>query len=141
MRDLSKGKAYLVDEMGDLRKQVSDLKQSATERRRVEDGLRREGEQLHALLDGSPVALCLLTPDDKPLQVNQTFARLLGYNSPGEAIRLGGDIGLFITDRAELARNPDVVAFRTKQGTALPLTVLWSEGPNTEHRALAVLPG
>jgi PAS domain-containing protein len=141
MRDLSKGKSDLVDSNSDLRKQVADLKQSAMERRRVEEGLRREGEQLHALLDGSPVALCLLGPDSKPVQVNQPFARLLGYTSPGEVIRLGGDIGLFLTDQAELSRCPEVVAFRTKQGSALPLSVIWSEGSAGQPRALAVLPG
>lgn len=141
MRDLRKGKSDLVDNNSDLRKQVADLKQSAMERRRIEDGLRREGEQLHALLDGSPVALCLLGSNGRPVQVNQPFARLLGYSSPGELLRLGGDLGIFMGDGPDLARNPPVIAFRTKEGRALPLSVLWSEGPSSEPRALAVLPG
>jgi PAS domain-containing protein len=139
MRDLSKGKAYLVDEMGDLRKQVADLKQSATERRRIEDGLRREGEQLHALLDASPVALCLLSPAGRPVQANQPFARLLGYTSPGELIRLGGDLGIFMGP-VDVAHRPSMVSFRTKQGTALPLSVIWSDGPATEPVGMAVVP-
>ncbi len=141
MRDLRKGKSDLVDNNSDLRKQVADLKQSAMERRRIEEGLRREGEELHALLDGSPVALCLLGPTGRPVQVNQPFARLLGYGSPGELVRIGGDLGIFMNDQHDLTHNPAVIAFRTKQGNALPLSVLWSDGPASEPRALAVLPG
>ena len=74
------------------------------------------------------------------MQANQPFARLLGYGSPGELVRLGGDLGLFMSDHFDLSRNPTRLAFRTKQGTALPLSVLWSEGPASEPRALAVLP-
>ncbi|HWA14852.1 MAG TPA: PAS domain-containing protein [Gemmatimonadales bacterium] len=141
MRDLRKGKLDLLDSNSDLRKQVADLKQSAMERRRIEDSLRREGEALHALLDGSPVALCLLGANGRPVQANQPFARLLGYGSPGELVRLGGDLGIFMSDPADVSRNPPVVAFRTKQGSALPLSVLWSDGPASGPRALAVLPG
>lgn len=130
-----------MDSNSDLRKQVADLKQSATERRRIEDGLRREGEQLHALLDTAPVALCLLAPGGRPVQANQPFARLLGYSSAGELLRLGGDLGIFMTAQVDLAQRPGVVSFKTKQGTALPLSVIWSDGPANEPLGLAIVPG
>lgn len=140
MRDLSKGKSDLVDSNSDLRKQVSDLKQAATERRRIEEGLRREGEQLHALLDASPVALCLLSRSGRPVQANQPFARLLGYSSAGELIRLGGDLGLFMGDPVDIAQRPSMISFKTKQGTALPLSVLWSDEPSSEVIGMAIVP-
>ncbi len=133
MRDLNKGKFHLVDEVGELRKQVADLKQSALERRRIEDGLRRESEQLRALLDSAPVPLCLLTSSRRPLLANQAFARLLGYSGPGELVRVTADLGLV------LAEEGGEVRFRAKDGSALTTAVLWSDPTDAGHLVLAVI--
>lgn len=138
MREMNKGKFDLVDDNTDLRKQVHDLKQSALERRRIEDGLRREVELLRSLLEASPVSLCLLNPRNEPLLVNPAFARLLGYSSPGELVRLGTDLGLFI-DAGITTDTQPVVVFRRKDNSQLSVRILRSTHSLSEPHVIAVV--
>jgi PAS domain S-box-containing protein len=103
MRDHHRPKQDLVNEVVGLRKQVADLREAMAARRRVEDALRHSEEQLRALIDGSPVGLCLFQPEGVPLAANRPFARLLGYDSPAELLNVGGVLGLFAS-RDEQAR-------------------------------------
>ena len=137
MRDQNKGKLDLVDDNTDLRKQVHDLKQSALERRRIEDGLRREVEVLRTLVESAPLALCLLGPTGQPLLANTAFARLLGYSSPGELVRLATDLGLFV-DRGNAAESP-VTTFRRKDNTHLTVSIIRSPFALSEPQVLAVI--
>lgn len=138
MRDQNKGKFDLVDDNTDLRKQVHDLKQSALERRRIEDGLRREVESLRTLVETAPIALCLLGPTGQPLLANTGFARLLGYNSPGELVRLGTDLGLFI-DGGRVTESPVTITFRRKDNTPLTVSIIRSPFALSEPQVLAVI--
>lgn len=95
MRDQHRPKQELITEVAALRKQVADLKEAMTERRRVEDALRHGEEQLRLLTDGAPVGLCLVGPDGTPLVANRPFAKLLGYDSAAELLRVAGALGLF----------------------------------------------
>lgn len=95
MRDQHRPKQDLITEVAALRKQVADLKEAMTERRRVEDALRHGEAQLRLLTDVAPVGLCLAGPDGTPLVSNRPFARLLGYDSPAELLRVAGVLGLF----------------------------------------------
>jgi PAS domain-containing protein len=137
MRDQNKGKFDLVDDNTDLRKQVHDLKQSALERRRVEDGLRREVELLRTLVETAPVALCLFNTAGQPLLVNTAFARLLGYASTGELVRLATDLGLFI-DPGDAAVSSALLTFRRKDNTHLTVSTIRSPISLSEPRALAI---
>ncbi len=103
MRDQHRPKQELINEVAALRKQVTDLKDAMTARRRVEDALRMAEEQLHALADGAPVGLCLFRGDGTPLVANRPFARLLGYESPAELLRMATVLGVF-ADREEQLR-------------------------------------
>jgi PAS domain S-box-containing protein len=135
MRDQHRPKQDLVTEVAALRKQVADLKESMTERRRVEDALRHAEEQLRLLTDGAPVGLCLVGPDGAPLVTNRPFAGLLGYDSPAELLSVASVLGLF-PNREEAAklwsqleqgqgRVPGVV-FRRKDGSHLSLDTIGS---------------
>jgi PAS domain S-box-containing protein len=95
MRDQHRPKQDLINEVVALRKQVADLKEATAARRRVEDALRHSEEQLRALLDCSPVGLCLLGPDGVPLSANGPFARMLGYESPAELLSVSHVFGAF----------------------------------------------
>jgi PAS domain-containing protein len=108
MRDQHRPKQDLINEVAALRKQVADLKDSMTERRRVEDALRYSEQQLRALVDGCPVGLCLFRQDGTPMIGNRPFARLLGYTSPAELQRVGGVLGIF-TNREEQGRVFDLI--------------------------------
>lgn len=95
MRDEHRPKQDLIHEITGLRKQVLDLKDAMTARRRVEEALRGAEALLHSLSDGAPVGLCLFRRDGTPLASNRPFARMLGYDSPVELVRIGEVLGIF----------------------------------------------
>jgi PAS domain-containing protein len=103
MRDQHRPKQELINEVAALRKQVADLKDAMTARRRVEDALRAGAEQTRALADGAPVGLCLFNAAGTPVAANRPFARLLGYDSPAELLRVAGSLGVF-ANREEQSR-------------------------------------
>jgi PAS domain-containing protein len=144
MRDQHRDKRELITELTDLRKQVADLKQAAAERRRVEDGLRHDRELLHALLDQAPHPLCLLTTSGAPLLANHAFAQLLGYDSAGELVRLGRDLGLVMGEAALGDARPPVqpkdITFRRRDGDGLVLPAISSVVPGTEYLAITIAP-
>jgi PAS domain-containing protein len=78
MRDQHRPKQDLINEVIGLRKQVADLREAMTARRRVEDALRESERQLRALADAAPVGLCLVRRDGSPVAANRPFARQLG---------------------------------------------------------------
>ena len=86
MRDQHRPKQDLISEVIALRKQMADLREAMTARRRVEDALRLSEEQLRMLVDAAPVGLCLFRPNGTPLVTNRPFARLLGYDSTAELL-------------------------------------------------------
>ena len=55
MRDQHRPKQDLINEVTGLRKQIADLREAMTARRRVEDALRQCEEQLRLLVDAAPV--------------------------------------------------------------------------------------
>jgi PAS domain-containing protein len=148
MRDQHRPKQDLVTEVTALRKQVADLKEAMTERRRVEDALRHSEAQLHALSDSAPVGLCLVAPDGAPMVSNRPFAGLLGYDSPAELLRVAGTLGLF-SSREEASRlwtlieqgqdRVTGVAFRRKDGCHLSLDAIGSICRDPRALVLAVL--
>jgi PAS domain-containing protein len=141
MRDQYRDKRELVNELTDLRKQVADLKQSAAERRRVEEGLRHDRELLRALLDRAPHPLCLLTTAGAPLLANHAFAQMLGYASAGELVRLGRDLGVVMGDSALAAApgQPRDLTFRRRDGDGLVLPAISSVVPGTEYLAITIV--
>jgi PAS domain-containing protein len=143
MRDQYRDKRELVTELTDLRKQVADLKQAAADRRRVEDGLRHDRELLHALLNQAPHPLCLLSTGGAPLLANHAFARMLGYASAGELVRLGRDLGVVMGDAAlddaTAAIQPRDITFRRREGDGLVLPAISSVVPGTEYLAVTIV--
>jgi len=130
MRDEHRPKQELVHEVTGLRKQVLDLKDAMTTRRRVEEALRDTEELLRALIDNAPVGLCLFRRDGTLLTSNRPFARMLGYESPAELQRVGGVLGVFANreEQARLLASERVgrqgTFFRHKSGTRSCLEVM-----------------
>jgi PAS domain-containing protein len=102
MRDQHRPKQDLISEVTALRKQVADLKDAMSARRRVEDALRAGEEQMRELADGAPVGLCLFSRSGTPVAANLPFARLLGYDSVAEFIRVAGSLGVFANREEEV---------------------------------------
>ena len=124
MRDEHRPKQELVHEITGLRKQVLDLKEAMTARRRVEDALRSAEALLRALSDGAPVGLGLFREDGTLLTANRPLAQMLGYDSPAELQALSAVCGVFASpeDQSQALKpspGPDAARqalFRRKDG-------------------------
>jgi PAS domain-containing protein len=145
MRDEHRPKQELIHEVTGLRKQIVDLKDAMTARRRVEEALRANEALLRSLTDGAPVGLCLLRRDGAPLTSNRPFARMLGYDSPTEFQRIGGVLGVFATheDQSRVLGTAGTTGFlpgavfRQKDGAGRQLSVIVTTGTEAETVALA----
>ena len=81
-----------------LRKQVSDLKEAALARRRVEDALRESERLYRSLVEEGPLGILRLSGTGKVLLVNQVMAERLGYASVQDFHTIGELRGLFESD-------------------------------------------
>ena len=144
MRDEHRPKQELVHEVTGLRKQVLDLKDAMTARRRVEDALRAAEALLRTLIDNAPAGLCLFRRDGTLLTANRPFARMLGYDSPSELQRVGGVLGVFASpeEQARLLGSacggPQGALFRNKSGTHSSLEVMTAACDDHDYAVLAV---
>jgi PAS domain-containing protein len=146
MRDEHRPKQELVHEMTGLRKQVLDLKDAMTARRRVEDALRAAMALVHTLIDNAPVGLGLFRRDGTLLTANRPFARMLGYESPAELQRVGGVLGVFASpeEQARMLGSACCAAqgarFRHKTGTHPCLEVVAAACDDHDYTVLVVFP-
>ena len=146
MRDEHRPKQDLIHDIAGLRKQVVDLKDAMTARRRVEDALREAETLLHSLTDGAPVGLVLFGRDGTILTANRPFARMLGYDSPAELQRVGGVLGVFANPSEQCrvlgpgsrADPPSNAVFRHKNGARFGFGVMVSSCPDQDSLVLAV---
>ena len=148
MRDQHRSKQDLISEVVALRKQTADLRETMVAHRRLEEALRQSEEKLRALTDGAPVGLCLVRGDGMPLAANRPFARLLGYDSPAELLRVGQVLGVF-TQNEELSRlvrwidqgnvGPMELRLRRKSGELLACWALGAARQDSGAVALAIV--
>lgn len=146
MRDEHRPKQELVHEITGLRKQVVDLKEAMTARRRVEDALRAAEELLRDLTDGAPVGLGLFRLDGTLLTANRTFARMLGYDSPAELQAMSTVIGVFASPEEQgralgpvsSAGAPRAALLRRKDGCRRSYSVLAGESAEGKAITLAI---
>ena len=86
-------------------------------------------------MDAAPVGLCLFRPNGTPVAANRPFARLLGYDSAAELLRVADTLGVF-GSREEQGRVLSLVerglervagvVFRRKDGTRQAFGVIGS---------------
>jgi PAS domain-containing protein len=132
MRDEHRPKQELIQEITSLRKQVGDLKDAMTARRRVEDALRSTASSLRDLTDAAPIGLGLFRSDGTLLSANQRLARMLGYQSPSELQSIAAVLGVFASPEEQArALNP------CRLGEALPALFRNKDGCRRIHRVLA----
>jgi PAS domain-containing protein len=146
MRDEHRPKQELIHEITGLRKQILDLKEAMTARRRVEDALREAESLLRALTDNAPVGLCLFRRDGALLTANRPFATMLGYDSPAELQRVGGVLGVFASREEQIRMlGPSSGAsgsacFRHKSGSRSYLDVVLAGADSKDIVALVISP-
>jgi PAS domain S-box-containing protein len=97
------GSKKVSTEVTALRKQVSDLKEAAVERRRVETAVRASEELYRGTVDQAPVGILRLDPNGKVLLTNPAFVETLGYSSRQDFHTIGNLRGIF-AEEAECRR-------------------------------------
>ena len=147
MHDAHRSKPELIHEITGLRKQVVDLKEAMTARRRVEDALRDTETTLRRLSDGAPVGLCLFDLKGTLLAANRRFALMLGYDSAADLLSIAGVLGVFASPEeqsltlgtsGETGLFPRRALFRLKSGCRRQHPVLASRCPDPEHGAITL---
>lgn len=146
MRDEHRPKQELIHEITGLRKQVGDLREAMTARRRVEDALRAAEESLRDLTDGAPIGLGRFRLDGTLLTANRPFARMLGYDSPAELQAMSSVIGVFASPEDQgralgpvnTEGAPRAALLRRKDGCRRSYSVLAGESLEGQAITLAI---
>ena len=110
---------------------VSVVGKDVTRQKSAEEALRRTAEQYREFFEFAPEAIYRITREGKTVAVNPAGAKLLGYDSPGEAIAVLNDWGrqawfdpqeraafIGVVERKREAHS-DPHQFRRKDGTLL----------------------
>ena len=84
MEDKTRTKSELLEELGELRRQVAALTKAELERTEPEEGLRIRKEKYRALFDSMTARIWHFDAEGRIRSVNSTAVRDLGL--PGEAI-------------------------------------------------------
>ena len=80
MKDHSKTKQILIQELASLKQKITELERSESERRRTEDVLRRSQQLFSAIFRANPAAVIISSLDDgKCVDANEAYVRLTGY--------------------------------------------------------------
>src|SRR6185437_16969304 len=79
--------------------------QEITDRKRIEDALRRSEANFRSLVENSPYAILRTKPDGSILQVNPALVEMLGYGSEMEILSLNmmRDIYRYPADRKRIS--------------------------------------
>ena len=90
----------------DLRETNSSLEEEITERKQIENALRESEERYRILFEDAIEGIVQSTPQGKYINVNQSYARIFGYDSPDEMVDQVTNVGVQIyahpEDRARL---------------------------------------
>jgi PAS domain S-box-containing protein len=78
MKDQSKTKQVLIQELASLKQRIADLERSESDRKRTEDALRESAEQYRILAENSPSMIFLLDAQGNVLVVNEKSAAQFG---------------------------------------------------------------
>ena len=88
---------------------ISDV----TERKRVEEALRASDQLFHDGFDYSPTGMALTGLDGRLVEVNAAFARMLGFDDPGQLV--GQDFARY-THPDDLAANREGIRMMVEEG-------------------------
>ena len=79
MKDQSKTKTQLIEELETLRKQIVKLKKVETKRKQAEDSLRESQARFHTVFEKSATGIGLTDIGGRLLNANPAFLQMLGY--------------------------------------------------------------
>ena len=84
----NKTKKQLLNELEELRRQVDGMKTLAASRKKAEEVFRKNEEKYRTIYEKSAVGIFECTSKGKLVSVNPALARMFGYDSLHEAVRL-----------------------------------------------------
>jgi len=150
MEDETKTRNQLINELIELRQQITELKDSGTLSKQAEETLLHESEETYKAIIGQNADSIYLADIEtrQILQANQTFQRLLGYNSD-EITKL--TIYAFVNHEREdiddkinlLVKGQNYFVgerrYRRKDGTLLDVEVSVTLVPYKDRNALCAI--
>ena len=71
----------------ELEQRVRELEKDSIVRRQIEEALRESEERFRTLIEQSPIAIQVMTPDGRIVQINDAYVKTLG-NNPGRFKRI-----------------------------------------------------
>lgn len=80
MKNKDKAKEQLIDELGELKQQISELEKSETQRERAEEALWETKLRYRTLYKNAPVGIGLATLDGQILSCNEAMCQITGYS-------------------------------------------------------------
>jgi PAS domain S-box-containing protein len=92
MSDYKMNEEELLRELDQLRRQCAEWERRAEELEEYYQALRRKEERYRSFYENAVEGFFQSTPDGKFLNVNPSFARMMGYDSPEELISSISDI-------------------------------------------------
>ncbi len=110
--------------------------------------LKADVEKFHTFFDDAPLGIFRATVGGKYVEVNNTFARMLGYHEPMELIRTVRDIGTEVyissSERKKVIRKlirgkgnlKHETFFRRKDGTIFPVSLFFNLVRGNDNKSL-----
>src|SRR4030067_2581439 len=86
MNEEEKTKEQLITELVELRKRISEIEKSETQRNKTEEALREAEARYRGIFENAVEGIFQTTPDGYFLAINPALARMLGYGSIEELI-------------------------------------------------------
>ena len=80
MREPSKAKQTLVNELESLKQRIKELEHAESDRKRAEEALKASEERFRTLSDKTPLGMCLIDSDGRYEYVNPAFVKIFGYD-------------------------------------------------------------
>jgi len=117
MQDIDKSKEQLASEVAYLRQRIAELETAETERKQVEEALRKSEEKYRTVVEVSPDGIAIAS-QGRHIFVNQSLAKMFGVADPEELI--GRPIMDYIhPDYRKIVRER--IEQQIKRGGAAPL--------------------
>jgi PAS domain S-box-containing protein len=85
MHDIDKSKKQLVSEVSHLRQRIAKLEMAETQRKQVEDALRKSEEKYRTIVEIFPDGIAIASKG-RHVFVNKSLARIFGVSSPEELV-------------------------------------------------------
>ncbi len=80
MKDQSKTKQVLIQELASLRQRIAELEQSESDRKGVEEALRQSEDKYRTIFEIAPTANVIFDEDTTISLINKEFERVYGYS-------------------------------------------------------------